>query len=163
MPEYRYLHLNQTNFPFFAAIFGSTCRGELTQCNLAFGQAVVDSFVTTDRRPIRSCPRPSSVFWWEEPPWLKDEPKWQHRRLQHTLHVGGFFQFEMQENKVVSVSWLGYRVNVGQLPHVVVGRQVSSNELRLVLEGVTCPETRASIIEDWGSMLSEDFFAKYYE
>lgn len=162
MPEYRYLQLNESNFPFFAAVFGSTCRGELTQCNIKFAQSVVDNFITTDRRPIRSCPHPSSVFWTEYPKWLKDEPKWQHRHLSHTLHVGGFFQFEMEESKVVSVTWLGYRINVGQLPHVVVGRQVSSNELKLVLEGVTCYEARAQIIEDWGKMLSEDFLAKYY-
>jgi hypothetical protein len=163
MSNYRYLQLNESNFEFFASIFGSTCRGELTRCNIKFGQAVVDNFITTDRYRMRSCIRATSVFWYEYPEWLKDEPKWEHRHLRHILHPGGFFRFEMQDNKVVSVSWLGYRVDVGELPLQVAGKQVSSNELRLVLEGVTCSDTRAQIIEDWSSMLSEDFLAKYYK
>ena len=162
MPEYRYLQLNESNFPFFAGIFGSVCRGDYTSDNIAFGQAVVDCFVTSTSCRSRACTRATSIFWCEYPSWLANEKRWEDRHLGHYLHIGGFFRFEMQSNKVISTSWLGYRVNVGELPLQIVGKMVSSNELRLVLEGVECPETRSSIIEDWKNLLSEDFLAKYY-
>jgi hypothetical protein len=162
MPEYRYLQLNKSNFDFFAALLRGPCMTAWASSNIEFGQKIVDSFLTTERYPTRYCHQASSVRWCEYPSWLNDEPRWEDRHLGHYLHIGGFFRFEMQSNKVISTSWLGYRVNVGELPLQIVGKMVSSNELRLVLEGVECPETRSSIIEDWKNLISEDFLAKYY-
>ena len=162
MPEYRYLRLNDANFPFISGIFGSQVRSPLASDNLAFGQAVVDSFVTTDDRPLVCMTGVSNVFFHEKPSWLEGEEKWQNRKLMHSLHKGGIFQFTLSEGKVVEVTWLGYRLDFSQRRIQVAGRQVSSNELRIVLEGVEDSKTRSQIIEDWKNLLSEDFLAKYY-
>ena len=80
----------------------------------------------------------------------------------HSLHKGGIFQFRMEGKRVIEVTWIGYRLDFSQRKIQVAGRQVSSNELRLVLEGIESSETRSQIIEDWRTMLSEDFLAKHY-
>lgn len=163
MSKYRYLQLNNTNFEFFSALLQGPCLTQMSRDNVMLGQAIVDSFITTDKYPIVSMVGASGVMWREYPEWLSDEPKWQHRHLLHNLHLGGFFCFEMNDaNKVVSMTWFGYRLDLSQRgPIQVVGRQVSASELRIALKGVECSETRAQIIEDWRNLLSEDFNAKY--
>ena len=162
MPEYRYLQLNESNFPFIEGIFGSQVRRRISSDNIAFGQAVVDCFKTVTERPLVCMTQTSNVFFHETPSWLENEKHWQDRKLMHSLHKGGFFQFTLENNKVIEVTWLGYRLDFTQRRIQVAGRQVSSNELKLVLEGVECPKKRSSIIEDWRNLLSEDFLAKYY-
>ena len=162
MPVYKYLQLNKNNFPFIVGIFGNPIRGELTRSNTAFGEAVLATFKVTDERPLVCMTGASNVFFHERPLWLRKEKHWQDRSLMHTLHLGGIFQFTLEEGKVIEVTWLGYRLDFSGKEIKLAGRQISSNDLRIVLEGVTDMATRSSIIEDWRTLLSEDFLAKYY-
>lgn len=161
MSNYRYLQLNKSNFQFFDSLLRGPCMSQYSSDNIALGQAIVDSFITVERQPIICMVGASNVYWSEKPVWLKDEPKWQHRSIMHNLHLGGYFRFEIQDKKVVAMTWFGYRMDLSQKQIEIVGRQVCTTELRVVLKDVKCYDARAQIIDDWSNMLSEYFNEKY--